>query len=329
MFVALDISTEQPVVSLDARLADEELQARCRSETLVCSECRSTIYVRGLSGTQRRHFVHVSLRDCALQSEDAEIAAALPILYDWLSQKYPGCIRVQYRPPHVQGLPRPVDLCLVRDEAPPVAFWFFSSTGAPPAARVALEKSFKSAGVNAIWIFTGELQDSESELDGEPAAEGSLTSEPAAEPTVGAASWPCGDIDLRPMHRHFLRVTQYDQPEPGCLGSIHFLDPKTGILTTYRRLWLVHKPQRHCGDVLSTPVSSLLIDHIGEMCHPGEDDWLTRRSMAGGSRRWSMQPSLVEPLARCRKCGAMKVGRAQPIYIGKTNECICRDCSPR
>jgi hypothetical protein len=251
MFMSIDRGTDQPVVSLEDQYSDEELRALGREGSLVCPECRSPVHFRRAE-PHRRHFVHTHRQDCPHDSQKPAIASALPVLYDWLRTKFPGNVRVEYQPSRGERLLRPIDLCVVDKGRLKAAYWLFMG-GRQRYNEV--RRFFTRARVLVNWIYVGSLQDVE------PSTALGAVAHPI--PDAEQPSW--GNLHLSPVHRDLITRTRYDAIR--ALGSVHFLDPESQQLTTYRDLQLVHGPQGFYGRVFCSAVSSLLTHGDGELCH--------------------------------------------------------------
>jgi hypothetical protein len=172
--------------------------------------------------------------------------------------------------------------------------------------------------------------------------------------------WPQSRLHLTTTERAFIRQSELDQAWQTHYehlgGSLHYLDPDQGTLTTYRNLTLVHEPQLYSGKRLDNPLADVLISKVtGEFVHPGEMAQLesTRRKIAAQQRqveersrraeaflkgaslsKWSpsrpetpSSPKAFERTGTCRVCGTLTSDWV--TYFGETQECICRNCKDR
>lgn len=261
--MAINRRTRTPVVSLEHGYTDENLRVLSRTRELECPECHSSVHFRQGAQEHRRHFVHDARRDCVHDSQDPLISSALALLYEWLSNKFPNEVMIEFRPNGVQGLRRPVDLCLVRGGQLVAMYWLYTGD---LRGRVMLKNNLTSVAATS-WICIGELEESSED----PGAANDVADSTKSQLATDENKFLYGDIDLRATHRDLICKTRYDTLSYSS-GSLHFLDPKSQQFTTYRDLELIHPPQRHCGRVIATPISSLLTHRNGEICHPGECD---------------------------------------------------------
>src|SRR5262249_36231393 len=106
MFVAVDLTTNERLVSLDFKSASqiETLRALGRADRLGCPECRQPVNVRHPQ-ERRRHFFHKDRGTCPLHEESAELVEARAVLYEWLSSKVGGRVRIEFRPDNARELP--------------------------------------------------------------------------------------------------------------------------------------------------------------------------------------------------------------------------------
>ena len=273
--MALDRRTHTPIVSLEQKHTDASLRALGRTGALECPECHSNVHFRQGAPEHRRHFVHSARRDCPHDSQDPIISSGIALLYEWLTNKFPDEVMIEFRPHAVTGLPRPVDLCLVRDKQLVAMYWLYTGD---LRERTTLKRNLTSIAATS-WICIGELQNAV-----EPYYAASDVSTSTEHPHLDEDRFLYGDIDLRATHRDLIYKTRYDTLLDS-LGSLHFLDPVSHLFTTYRDLELTHPPQRYCGRVVSTPLSSLLSHKNGEICHPGEYEHIKASPVQGPPTR--------------------------------------------
>jgi hypothetical protein len=338
MFVALDTRTNVKIISLDPRRGEHDLREDSRAGVLVCPECRQMVTFRVGNADQlrprRRHFAHRVLSNCSLEHERPELTEARAVLYEWLVAKFDE-VEIEHRPEHGARLPRPIDV-LVREhldrdnpflhEVREAAFWVFDAPMRQLEARAAIAGYFADALKTPVtWIFSSKM-------------------------LTGAPGRP-NAILLTKMERDFAVRTQYDEPQPNSLGSLHYLDAHARHLITYRRLRLVHGPNIYAGDVCTTALSALLVDPRSfEIAYPGEYELLQRslaqRELALADERMRVGTVLNrfgadaildsctrhaerQPRARCQDCDETKPEGEFVIHHRKTNEGVCRSCMRR
>lgn len=146
-------------------------------------------------------------------------------------------------------------------------------------------------------------------------------------------------IALSTTHRAFVASSKYGE----CYSStgtlcLHFLDPKSVTLTTYRGLGRVHPPQVYRGVRLVSKLADVRVSpRTGEFVHPGEVEApkqpraqpLARELAPAVRPRADVRPSsqavpLMAPEATCTLCG--QITRDYWKYDERDKTCRCREC---
>jgi hypothetical protein len=244
MFKAIYLKEERDIVSLDETWNERitELRQWAEEDQLGCPHCRHAVRVRA-GALLRRHFAHKALDDCPYSEESLDLLKARAVLYQWLSTKFPGKVRIEEM---IRGatLTRPVD-CRVDIDGRLIYYWIFDSYP-NPETRDELSRALESPKTFAHWIFLSKLMKGEEESR---------------------------KVSLPKTQRDFLRESRYDASVTRSRGtgkSLHFLDPQAETLTTYRGLRVVHEPQLYEGEKHCTPLSLLQVHKNGEFVHPDE-----------------------------------------------------------
>jgi hypothetical protein len=263
MFKAWDRPSRCDVVSLNfVPQAWELMRQRHRRRDFGCPECRSDVIFR--AGERRRpHFSHRAVSDCPLSSESPELLAARAALYEWLRRKFGEAVHVEHRPPGVE-LPRPIDCWVARPDRPPLAYWVFDG-GRKVATREQLRAAETMHGARWTFVFAGAML---KPVPDEP-----------------------GRFRLGPTERDFARQSRYDVLyAERSVGSVRYLDGRTGVVTTIRALKHHEGPVSN-GVRIDSPLDEVtVLGGTGEPVHPGEHEKLTalvlvRRAAAAEERR--------------------------------------------
>jgi hypothetical protein len=341
MFRAINLQTSQAIISLDPQWRSQVgyLRTLGKSDLLVCPWCQQPVRLR-TSVVRRWHFAHQHLENCPSGRDSPLILAIRAALYDWLAATF-GDQRVSLEATFDPPLfPRPVD-CWVKTEAGPVGYWIFDKQ-LVPTLREQVKSGFKTLNTQAHFVFATRMLRQDSGL--------------------------LNRVHLTTTEREFMASSVYNQAwarvpqDPG--GSLHYLDPGEGILTTFRDLRLLHSPQLYNGVRKNNPLDQITASPTnGEFIHPGESLQLQIRGReieaqqrkvaerqqkiatyfakrAARVAKPTSQPKVTtsppvtkihpvpEPFARqgtCRICGAITSDWV--TYFGKSNECICRNCA--
>jgi len=211
----------------------------------------------------------------------------------------------------------------------------------PPDERATLTAAAKSVGVPFHWIFAAEMCREDQFLR--------------------------HHLHLTTTEREFMVKSDYDiawQTHFAELGkTLHYLDISNQTLTTYRNLFLRHRPQVFSGTPITTQLLELEVStETGEFSHPGEKLKLSEKlhdqavqqaqaekrlqfaarffnrtgnqvpdpSDSNGSELSEPLPSTRrarQPFGRevpCRVCGVVTADWVS--YDGQTKTCLCRNC---
>jgi hypothetical protein len=342
MYKAFHKPSRQEIVILDPRWRAQVdyLREFDRQDALVCPGCEQPVRVRA-GRVKRWHFAHKHLENCPYARESAQLLGARAVLYHGLIQKFDVDqvhIEKQLNDPN---LPRYVD-CWVETPEHKFAYWIIDRR-LPPKERVALLAGSKSASVPFHWIFTAGMRREDQFLR--------------------------HHLHLTTTEREFMNQSDYDgawQTHFAELGkTLHYLDETDEILTTYRNLFLRHRPQVFSGTPIATHISDLEISlETGEFTHPGEQLKLSEKkhhqaiqqaqvekrlhfaeqffNRISGSTQSppeknkifqdelskSAQQTTRQPFSRevpCRVCGIITANWVN--YDGQTKTCLCRDCN--
>ena len=262
MFKAINRETREAVTILDSKWVNQldDLRALDRQDILSCQGCQQPVRVR--AGTSKRwHFAHKHRQDCAYDRESPSLLEARAVLYHWLETKWREQVTLEHQP-HDHGLPRPID-CWVMRPTGAIAYWIVEGR-MPAQARSELKQRFTDLHIQVHWVFVADL----------------LRPDP---------DHP-NNIYLSTTERDFLRPSDYDQVgmDSGLVGgqSLHYLNPNSQTLTTYRSLRCIHAPQGYRGQRVSHPLKEVLVSpKTGEFVHPGEHERL---------REWRTDQQAVE-----------------------------------
>jgi hypothetical protein len=310
VFSAKDKESDKKVTSLDPawRSRFDELRALAASERLVCPGCARPVRFR--VGEQRRpHFAHVSLSECPLSRQSAEVLEAKAQLYEWLTGKYPSKVEFDVDM-QLPDCDRVMDLLVHPKDDLSFAYWVFDRA---PRNRHALLHSLPG------HVMRNVVQTQSAHRKGED-----------------------DTILLTAAQRDFIGSSKFD-PSPQ-RGHLHFLDTEDGTVTIYRGIHCVHPPSHFGWQVVrEEPLMTALISpEDGEITFSGDvADWRQRQQeenvrRAGHApvtpdvppRRHPSRPSssyiLNQPLT-CEKCG-VKTTEWMQATPGK-GLCICRGCT--
>ena len=334
MYKALHQPSGSEIILLDPRWESqiEYLRGLDRQDQLVGPGCEQPVRVRA-GKFKRAHFAHKHLQNCPFERLSARLLQTRAVLYDWLVSRFdPPAVRIEKHAGSPTGL-RPFD-CWVERESGSLAYWIFDRR-MPPDERQDLQSFCAENTLDVQWVFVIDL----------------------LRPDQG---WPQSRLHLTTTERAFIRGSELDQAWQTHFeqlgGSLHYLDPDQGTLTSYRNLSLVHPPQLYGGKRLHTPLADLGVsENTDEFCHPGEmarlvrtrrrisaqqrqaeerlqqvQDFLKGASFSQGPYPQTDSPAAPTPFERrgtCRVCGAITSDWV--TYFGDTRECICRACKDR
>ena len=248
MYKVINLVDNHEIVILEQRWKKQFhlLRELDRNDRLVCPGCRQFVRIR--AGRIRRwHFAHKHLGNCSLASQSYQLLEARAILYEWLTQQLgEESVTIEKA---LSDLPRPVD-AWVDSGSGSFAYWIFDNRFSPEIRKI-LRKELEGKGIFMNWIFLSDLLHEEDAIPGR--------------------------IHLSTTEREFMRTSLLDAASetagdaPG--QSLHYLQPASKILITYRGLQINHPPQRFNGRRISNDLSEITIDPIsGDLIHPGEKE---------------------------------------------------------
>ena len=251
MFRATNKTTGEEIIILDETWEQkvEYLRSLDRKNIIICPGCQQPVRVR--AGKLRRwHFAHKHLQSCPYGHESPALLNARAVLYKWLKSKFGEKVRIEKNLGDAY-LPRHVD-CWVETEQGKFAYWIIES-GMKPAKRDELQTGFRRLNAQVNWVFVKDmLREDDANLD---------------------------SIHLTTTERVFARQSAYDEIRIGDIfvggESLHYLDPESETMVTYRRLRLIHSPQLYQGQKIQNLIVSVLVSPVsGEFVHPGEYEQL-------------------------------------------------------
>lgn len=311
MFKAFDTTTASEIVSIDPAWEDRrlELRAHCAGKLLQCPECRQPVRLRA-GEFRRAHFAHEHKLKCSLNGESADVLDLRAALYGWLTSKFGAAVEIE-KQDRARSFPRPID-CWHNGPKGPLGYVTLAR-GMSTTRREQLKDAIREIQLQANFVFHANTLEI---ADGHPNC-----------------------IVLSTTHRAFAVSTKYDQPHYSGYGSsVHFLDPETGMLTTYRGLWEWHPPQVYRGVRVTSNLPDVLVSpKTGEFVHPGElDKWKAWKAQRAAQARTPVtqpkapaQPArrsglLAAPEATCVICG--QITRDYWQYDGRDRTCRCMEC---
>lgn len=226
----------------------EELRRLGKSGGLLCPGCKQPVIVRA-GEIKQWHFAHRHLQNCSYGKESVLLLNARAVLYRWLVSKFEAGVTVE-KTLATANLPRYVD-CWVETKGRNIAYWIFDG-GINPDRRDQIVNTFRDNKIRVNFVFIAAMlrsDESNSKL-----------------------------LNLTKTERRFLRTSEYDAPfgRYGAVGkSLHYLDPDSETLITYRGLHLIHDPQQFEGKRESHSLLDVLVSpKTGEFVHPGEHERL-------------------------------------------------------
>lgn len=311
MFKAFDTTTASEIVSIDPAWEDRrlELRAHCAGKLLQCPECRQPVRLRA-GEFRRAHFAHEHKLQCSLNGESADVLNLRAALYGWLTSKFGAAVEIE-KQDCARSFPRPID-CWHNGPKGPLGYVTLAR-GMSTMRRERLQKAILDTQLQATFVFHASTLEI---ADGHPNC-----------------------IVLSTTHRDFAVSTKYDQPHYSGYGSsVHFLDPETGMLTTYRGLGEWHPPQVYRGVRVTSNLSDVLVSpKTGEFVHPGEVEALRNwrdecAARAHAARTRTKRPAPPPPVPRtpsapkatCVICGQITHDYLQ--FDERDNTCRCLEC---
>ncbi len=306
MYKAVNNQTSDEIVILDDKWRDQValLRSLDRQDILVCQGCQQPVRVR--AGPIRRwHFAHKHLQNCLYGHESPALLDARAVLYRWLVSKFGETVRLE-EDTGSQYLPRPVD-CWVNRDGVDFAYWIIHS-GMKAETRNEIKTGFKQLKVSVNWIFTIEML---REVKSTP-----------------------GVINLSTTGRKFIQLSEYDTSTAGYRytgrGSLHYLDPSNGTLTTFRSLHNIHAPHLFAGKKMSAEISQVLVSpKTGEIVYPGEYERLQRckqeKTQAAGKVTTTLK-RYNEEMGRSSKQNDEDVTRQDELSYWEETEATCVFC---
>lgn len=251
MFKAINLTDATEVIILDPAWSGrvEDLRTLSHGDQLVCQGCRQPVRVRA-GAIKQRHFAHKHLRDCSYGHDSPLLLKLRALLYTRLVAEFGPAVTLEKQIDGV-NLPRPVD-CWVQREAGDVAYWIVEAA-LRPQARDAVSAALVGTGARVHWLFASVmlrlLEDDEKA------------------------------VNLTTTERELTVTTPFDTELEGAYyingGTLHYLNPETSELTTFRSLHLIHAPQVYRGRVLVSPFFEVLVARkTGEFAHEGERERL-------------------------------------------------------
>lgn len=247
MFKATNKKSGEEIVILDDKWKDQlrRLRSLGKNNILVCPGCLQPVRVRA-GKTNRWHFAHKHLKNCPYGYESPVLLNARATLYKWLVGKFGKNVSIEKKFDN-ERIPRPID-CWVETERSNFVYWIIAS-GMNPQKRESLKIGLGQLNAQVNWVFVVDM---------------------LREDEMHSYS-----VHLTTTEREFMRESIYDEVKYGkgyIMGSsLHYLDPGSGALTTYRKLHLIHSPQLYQGVKICNELSSVLISpKCGEFVHPDE-----------------------------------------------------------
>ena len=260
MFKAINNQDNTEIIVLDPAWAERiaDLRALSNQGSLVCQGCRQPVRVRA-GAVKQRHFAHKHLADCSYGHDSPLLLKLRAILYKRLVAEFGPAVTLEKQ---VDGavLPRPVD-CWVQREHGAFTYWIVEAA-LRPQARDALCNALAATNARVHWFFASSML----RCDGNNKKAANLTT---TERELIVTTPFDAELDRMPFDTeldgvHFVRG-----------GTLHYLNPETAELTTFRSLRLIHPPQMYQGRTFAAPLSEVLVaKKTGEFAHPGERERL-------------------------------------------------------
>ena len=263
MYKCLSLETGEPILSLASQWRKnlKKLRTLADSDNLVCQGCKQPVRLKA-GKTRRWHFAHKHLENCPFVTSSPTLIYARSVIYDWLVERYgEKCVDVEIYLPKL-NFPRPVDLSLQTDQSN-CLIWIIE-TRMKPSVRESLHESFASLGNPSFYIFLDEMHHP-------------VPDQP-------------GKIYLTTTERECAQTSDYDylgHPIDLPIGqSLHYLDPTSRILKSYRDLLCVHKPQVFSGRMHVERLDNIYLDLLrGTPVFPGEGEKLKKLTLRREHRK--------------------------------------------
>ena len=306
MFRVIHRENRGEIVSLDEcwRTRLDELRALDRESQLVCPECSGSVRVRA-GEYNRWHFSHKDAGECPLGESDPERIQLRALIYGWLAGKQPKLTLGIEERLHVDGKVCFVDCVVILEGGIRVAYFALASgiRNREPLLSEA-RKKYKFCH----WIFH------------------SRTLKPFRNK----------EIALSTTHRDLMYPLAQGIPTASTDGALHFLNPQTEALTTFRLLSCTHPPQGFRGVKHESPLRTMLVGpKTGELVHPDEVDRYRAKRKGGQphhAKPLSALPARIVPARQngqpltpifCERCGCLTKDWSRLTSPGY---CVCRDC---
>jgi hypothetical protein len=335
MFKAQHQPSGQEIIILDTRWKQQidYLREMDKKDALVCPGCKQPVRVRA-GKVKRWHFAHKHLHNCPFERESPKLLMTRAVLYEWLVEKFGEDYVTVEKTIDSTAPPRHID-CWVEKEGQTFAYWIFDRR-MPPDERSQLATNFARLGVPVNRVFVAELLRMEQDLMQDR-------------------------LHLTTTERTFIQKSEFDAAWQTHFehlgGSLHYLDADSGILTSFRNLSIVHKPQLYGGKRLEHCLNDVSASSTtGEFVHPGEEVQRKKRQREIEQQKWQAEERLqkakdffrgesksktsplrieqpipnqqpFERFGTCKFCG--KETTDWITYFGPTKECICRDCKDK
>jgi hypothetical protein len=305
MFRVIHKETRGEIISLDDcwRTRLDDLRALDRDNQLVCPECSGSVRVRA-GQYNRWHFSHKDAGECPLSESDSERVQLRALIYGWLAGKQPKLTLGIEERLHVEGKVYFVDCVIVLDGGVRVAY--FALSAGIRNRQTLLREARKQYG-HCHWIFH------------------SRTLKPFRK----------SEISLSTTHRDLMCPLAQGAATALADGALHFLNPQTQELTTFRRLSCTHHPQGFRGVKHESPFKTMLVGpKNGELVHPDEVE--TYRAKGKGGWAHQARPSSAIPVQTvpghqdirslklfCVRCGCFTTDWSR---LSSPGYCVCREC---
>lgn len=299
MYKVIHQQTSEEIVILHARWKGriDTLRQLDHLDLLICPGCERPVRVRA-GARKRAHFAHKHLQNCPFAQASPALLAARAELYEWLVVQFGEAVVSVEKDTGSAALPRPFD-CWVECPSGSLAYWIIESR-LKPEIRRSLKAGFEQACALVQTIFLSELQK-------------------PYEKTPDA-------LILTTTEREFMQASLFDQGATVPLAapgkSLHYLNPQEANLTTYRGMYLIHRPQIHAGLRYSSPLALLsAAPENGEFVHPGEHERLLAYQQEEQSRQAAREEA--------RRLFSQDLSRPADRSIGRVSQPLRSSQPPR